>query len=48
MLMQINRLDQALAQFEKVKTLVASDHPLYRQADMMLANIRALGGNANS
>ncbi|MDZ4698766.1 MAG: zinc ribbon domain-containing protein [Rhodothermales bacterium] len=48
MLMQINRLDQALGQFEKVKTLVGPEQPLYRQADMMIANIKTLGGNANS
>lgn len=48
MLMQISRLDQALAQFEKVKTLVGPEQPLHRQADMMIANIKTLGGNANS
>ncbi len=48
MLMQINRLDQALTQFEKVKTLVGPEQPLHRQADMMIANIKTLGGNANS
>ncbi|MEZ4700134.1 MAG: zinc-ribbon domain-containing protein [Rhodothermales bacterium] len=48
MLMQISRIDQAVAQFEKVKTLVGPEHPLYRQAEVMLANIRTLGRNGNS
>ena len=39
MLMQINRLDQAKAQFEKVKTLVGPDSPVYQQADQMLQNL---------
>ncbi|MEM8488152.1 MAG: zinc-ribbon domain-containing protein [Bacteroidota bacterium] len=39
MLMQINRLDQAKTQFEKVKTLVGADSPVYQQADQMLQNL---------
>ena len=42
MLMQINRLDQAKAQFERVKTLVGSDSPMYQQADMMLQNLASM------
>ena len=45
MLMQISRLDQALEQFEKVKQLVGPDSPMYGQADMLINNIRTLGGN---
>ncbi len=39
MLMQINRLDQAKAQFEKVKTLVGPSSPVYLQADQMLQRL---------
>ena len=42
MLMQINRLEQAEAQFERVKQLVDEGSPLYEQADMMLQNLRSL------
>ncbi len=38
MLMQINRLDQAKAQFERVKELVGPESPMYQQADQMLQN----------
>lgn len=38
MLMQINRLDQAKAQFERVKELVGPESPMYQQADRMLQN----------
>lgn len=39
MLMQINRLDQAKSQFEKVKTLVGPESAVYQQADQMLQNL---------
>ncbi len=39
MLSQINRLDQARAQFERVKELVGPESPVYQQADMMLQNL---------
>lgn len=39
MLMQINRVDQAKAQFERVKELVGPESPVYQQADMMLQNL---------
>lgn len=39
MLMQINRLDQAKSQFEKVKTLVGPESPVHQQADQMLQNL---------
>ena len=39
MLMQINRTDQAKAQFTRVKELVGPESPLYKQADMMLQNL---------
>lgn len=42
MLMQINRLDQAKTQFERVKQLVPEGTNLYEQADMMLENLRSL------
>ncbi len=40
MLMQINRTDQAIEQFRRVKELVEPDSPLYQQADMMLQNLQ--------
>ena len=43
MLMQINRIDQAIAQFERVKQLAGETSPLYQQADMMLQNLRTMG-----
>ena len=46
MLMQINRLDQARAQFERVKELVDETDPMYGQADIMLQNLAALQGGA--
>lgn len=42
MLMQINRLDQAKIQFERVKQLVPEGTNLYEQADMMLENLSTL------
>lgn len=39
-LMRINRLDQALEQFERVKTLAGTESPYYRQADMWIVTIR--------
>lgn len=42
MLMQINRLDQAEAQFERVKQLVGEGSELYERADMMLQNLRSM------
>lgn len=39
MLMQINRLDQARTQFQRVKELVGPESTLYQQADMMLQNL---------
>ena len=42
MLMQINRLDQAKVQFERVKQLVPEGTNLYEQADMMLENLSTL------
>ncbi len=39
MLMQINRVDQARTQFERVKQLTGPENPLYQQADMMLQNL---------
>lgn len=38
MLMQINRLEQAKTQFERVKELVGPESPMYQQADRMLQN----------
>ena len=42
MLLQINRLDEARAQFEKVQRLVGPRSPLYAQADTILQLIRRL------
>ncbi len=42
MLLQINRLEEARAQFEKVKRLVGVRSPLYAQADTILQMIRRL------
>lgn len=42
MMLQINRLDEARAQFEKVQRLVGSRSPLYAQADTILQLIRRL------
>lgn len=42
MLMQINRLDQARTQFERVKQLVPEGTNLYEQANMMLENLNSL------
>jgi len=39
-LMRINRLDQALKQFERVKILAGTESPYYRQADMWIVTIR--------
>jgi hypothetical protein len=39
-LMRINRLDQALEQFERVKVLAGAESPYYRQADMWIVTIR--------
>ena len=42
MLMQINRLDQSKAQFERVKELVDETNPMYQQAEIMLRNLESL------
>ena len=42
MLTQINRLDQALTQFERVKELAGEDSPFFQQAEMMIQNLRSL------
>ncbi|SHK10765.1 zinc ribbon domain-containing protein [Rhodothermus profundi] len=42
MLLQINRLEEARAQFEKVQRLVGPRSPLYAQADTILQLIRRL------
>ena len=43
MLMQINRIEQSKAQFERVKQLVDESSPMYQQADIMLRNLESLG-----
>ena len=48
MLMQINRIEQAASQFQRVKQLVGENHPLFQQADMMLQNLRTLRGAPGS
>ena len=42
MLTQINRLDQAMTQFERVKELAGEDSPFFQQAEMMLQNLRSV------
>ena len=42
MLTQINRLDQAVTQFERVKTLAGETSPFYQQAELMLQNLSSL------
>ncbi len=39
-LMHINRIDQAVEQFERVKDLAGAESPYYRQADMWIDAIR--------
>lgn len=39
-LMRINRLDQAVEQFERVKTIAGAESPYYRQADLWIDTIK--------
>lgn len=41
-LMRINRLDQAIEQLEKLKTIVGASSPYYRQADELIRTIRSV------
>jgi hypothetical protein len=41
MLMQINRIDQAIEQFEAVQGLVPEDHPMHRQAEALVKELQA-------
>ncbi len=49
MLMQINRVEQAIAQFEKVKTLIGNpDDPVYQRAEQVLEMLRSEPRGAGS
>jgi hypothetical protein len=45
-LLQINRLNQAIAEFEKVMTYASQDDPFYRQAERAIRVIREQAGSS--
>jgi len=45
-LMRINRLDQAIAQFERVKAIAGPGTPVSEQADRLIEAIRQTQGSA--